>query len=140
MRVIFLEMRVVFVSLWCGWLGSQEFAKQYPDEALISSGAASFLLPPVVPSLQIQLVPGDPLMPGQPLEVTFRLQAPGSVPLPVEGLPTPPTRMPTPGESGGPRVDFNLRPTLPGWLRLYVQFSVDDAVRLAEFALPVVVR
>lgn len=48
--------------------------------------------------------------------------------------------MPQPGELGGPTINFRLRASLPGWIRLYVQFAVDDATHLAAFAVPVVVE
>lgn len=47
--------------------------------------------------------------------------------------------MPQPGQFGGPDIDFQLRPTQPGWLRLYVQFSVDGKEHLAEFVVKVTV-
>lgn len=48
--------------------------------------------------------------------------------------------MPRPEDLGGPKIDFQLRPTLPGWLRLYVQFVIDGRVHLAHFTVPVIVR
>ncbi len=48
--------------------------------------------------------------------------------------------MPVAGQTGGPRVDFQLRPLLPGWLRLYFQFKVDGKEHLAAFAVPVTVK
>lgn len=48
--------------------------------------------------------------------------------------------MPVAGQTGGPRIDFQLRPLQPGWLRLYFQFKVDGAEHLAEFAVPVAVK
>lgn len=48
--------------------------------------------------------------------------------------------MPVPGQTGGPRVDFQLRPQLPGWLRLYFQFQVESQVHLAAFVVPVTVK
>lgn len=47
--------------------------------------------------------------------------------------------MPKAEELGGPKINFQLRPHLPGWLRLYVQFRVDGQDHLATFAAPVVV-
>jgi len=48
--------------------------------------------------------------------------------------------MPVPGQFGGPQVDFQVRPLLPGWLRLYLQYQVDGQGHLAEFVLPVTVK
>jgi hypothetical protein len=47
--------------------------------------------------------------------------------------------MPLPGQLGGPRINFQLRPSQPGWLRLYVQFSVEGKEHLAEFVVKVTV-
>lgn len=52
----------------------------------------------------------------------------------------PTGKMPEPGQLGGPRVDFQLRPLLPGWLRLYFQYQVDGELHLAEFIVPVTVK
>ena len=41
---------------------------------------------------------------------------------------------------GGPQIEFQLRPTLPGWLRLYVQFAVDGQTHLVTFVARVSVR
>lgn len=48
--------------------------------------------------------------------------------------------MPIAGQQGGPRVDFQLRPLLPGWLRLYFQYQVDGKTHLSEFVVPVTVK
>ncbi len=48
--------------------------------------------------------------------------------------------MPVAGQLGGPEVEFQLRPLLPGWLRLYFQYQVDGEVHLAEFGVPVTVK
>lgn len=48
--------------------------------------------------------------------------------------------MPAADQLGGPKIDFQLRPIQPGWLRLYLQFQVDGKVRLATFVVPVTVK
>jgi len=45
--------------------------------------------------------------------------------------------MANPGDLGGPVIHFRFRPDLAGDLRLFVQFQIDGAVRLAEFATTV---
>ncbi len=48
--------------------------------------------------------------------------------------------MPRPDDLGGPKIEFRLRPTLPGWLRIYAQFSYAGKLHLASFAAPVTVK
>lgn len=48
--------------------------------------------------------------------------------------------MPGAEDLGGPKIEFQIRPTQPGWLRIYAQFSIADKVHVAAFAVKVVVR
>lgn len=48
--------------------------------------------------------------------------------------------MPVAGQLGGPSIRFQMRPLLPGWLRLYFQFKVDGHEHLIPFAVPITVK
>ncbi len=54
---------------------------QFPAEALVSSSEASFVLPPVVPTLQVKFASPPKLKTGEPCEVRFRLIGPGKIPI-----------------------------------------------------------
>ncbi|GAA5116436.1 hypothetical protein JIN84_18980 [Luteolibacter yonseiensis] len=65
-----------------------DIGRQFPPEALVSSSEASFVLPPVVPTLQVKFVHPPKLEVGKPSEVRFRLIGPGKIPVVPDQLHT----------------------------------------------------
>lgn len=113
-----------------------EIAAQYPGEALLSSGATSFLLPPVVPTLLVRAQPLTLPEPGGEVEVRFTLTGPGGVGIPVEVLHTTHTEKlhalvldpgfrdyhhahPQPAGAPG-EYSFRFTPRTPGPYRLWL--------------------